>query len=138
MIRIVIADDHAMLREGLKRLVESADDMELVGEAVNGIAALDYAQRGGFDLLLLDFSMPGPSGAELVRRIRREAPDLPLLLLTMYEEDTSIERAVRFGANGCLEKEHACDDLLDAIREVATGHTYLPPRTSAQAASGFR
>jgi DNA-binding NarL/FixJ family response regulator len=134
MIRIVIADDHTMMREGLKRLVESDMDIELVGEAVNGAAALDHARRGGFDLLVLDLSMPGLSGADLVGRIRREAPALPVLVLTMYEEEHCVREALQCGANGFLAKENACEDLLVAIREIASGQRYLPPNLFTQLA----
>lgn len=131
MIRIVIADDHAMMREGLKHIVESAVDMELVGETANGLGALDHARKGGFDLLVLDLSMPGLSGAELIHRIRRLAPTLPLLVLTMYEEEPYVRKAIQCGANGVLAKENASEELLVAIRKVAAGELYLPPVIAA-------
>jgi len=124
MIRIVIADDHAMMREGLKRIIEAATDIEVVGEAVNGFAALEHAKQGGFDLLVLDLSMPGLSGGELVRRVRHEAPALPLLLLTMYEDDADVHNALEAGANGLLAKEDAGEHFVIAIKEIASGRAY--------------
>ncbi|RJG05523.1 DNA-binding response regulator [Noviherbaspirillum cavernae] len=124
MIRVVIADDHTMMREGLKRIVEVAADIEVVGEAVNGFAALDHARKGGFDLLVLDLSMPGLSGRELVQRIRHEAPTLPLLLMTMYEDEGDVRQAVLAGANGLLAKEHAGEQFVAAIKQIVSGHAY--------------
>lgn len=85
MIRIVVADDHIIMREGLKRILHGAEDIEVIGEAVDGFETLALVRRGGFDLLLMDLSMPGRSGVDLIRQIKDEAPKLPLLVLTMHE-----------------------------------------------------
>jgi DNA-binding NarL/FixJ family response regulator len=127
MIRIVIADDHAMMRESLKRIVEGSDRIRVVGEAVNGFGALEFVRQGGFDVLVLDLSMPGLSGCQLVLTIRNEAPNLPLLLLTMYEDEADVYPAVNAGVNGLLAKEEAGEHLIVAIEEIAAGRTYLPP-----------
>jgi DNA-binding NarL/FixJ family response regulator len=127
MIRIVIADDHAMMRESLKRIVEGSDRIRVVGEAVNGFGALEFVRQGGFDVLVLDLSMPGLSGCQLVLTIRNEAPNLPLLLLTMYEDEADVYPAVNAGVNGLLAKEEAGEHLVVAIEEIAAGRTYLPP-----------
>jgi DNA-binding NarL/FixJ family response regulator len=127
MIRIVIADDHRMMREGLRRIVEVETDMQVVGEAVNGFSALDHVKQGGFDLLLLDLSMPGPGSAQLVGDIRKIAPTLPLLIMTMYEDEAEVRQAISAGANGYLAKEDAGDHLVMAIHDVIAGHIYLPP-----------
>ncbi|HZX27168.1 MAG TPA: response regulator transcription factor, partial [Telluria sp.] len=84
MIRIVIADDHTIMREGLKRILDGALDIDIVGEATNGFEVLALVRQGGFDLLLLDLSMPGRSGVELIRQIKTEAPKLAILILTMH------------------------------------------------------
>jgi len=126
MIRVVIADDHKMMREGLKHIVENAADIVLAGEAVNGVSTLDHVRKGGFDLLVLDLSMPGLSGIDLIHRIRRLAPSLPLLVLTLYEEEAYVHKAVQCGANGIVAKENASEELLAAIRKVAAGGTHLP------------
>ena len=124
MIRIVLTDDHALMRKSLARIVEIAEDIEVTAEAGNGIEALEYVRKGGFDVLLLDLSMPGLSGAELIHHIRHEAPALPILLLTMYDEDEAIQHALQAGANGVLEKEQASEELLAVIREIAAGRPY--------------
>ena len=116
MIRIVIADDHTLMREGLKRILESTDDIEVVGEATDGFGVLAHVRKGGFDLLLLDLSMPGRSGIDLIRQIRTESPKLPVLVLTMYEEEQYAIRSIRAGAQGYLSMESAGPQLVHAIR----------------------
>jgi DNA-binding NarL/FixJ family response regulator len=116
MIRIVIADDHTIMREGLKRILDGALDIEIVGEAINGFEVLSLVRQGGFDLLLLDLSMPGRSGVDLIRQVRSEAPKLAILILTMHEEEQYAVRAIRAGAQGYLTKESAGTQLVGAIR----------------------
>lgn len=134
MIRIVIADDHTIMREGLKRILDTAEDIEVVGEAVDGFEALAHARRGGFDLLMLDLSMPGRSGVELIRQIKDEMPKLPILILTMHEEEQYAVRAIRAGARGYLTKESAGTQLLSAIRKVASGRPYISQEVAEQLA----
>ena len=98
MIRIVIADDHTIMREGLKRILDGAPDIDIVGEAIDGFEVLGHVRQGGFDLLLLDLSMPGRSGVDLIRQIKAEAPKLAILILTMHEEEQYAVRAIRAGA----------------------------------------
>ena len=95
MIRIVIADDHTIMREGLKRILDGAPDIDIVGEAIDGFEVLGHVRQGGFDLLLLDLSMPGRSGVDLIRQIKAEAPKLAILILTMHEEEQYAVRAIR-------------------------------------------
>lgn len=134
MIRLVIADDHTIMREGLKRILGSAENIEVVGEAVNGFEVLAKVREGGFDLLLLDLSMPGRSGVELIRQIKSEAPKLPILVLTMHEEDQYAVRAIRAGARGYLTKESAGTQLLNAIAKVAAGRPYISAEVAEQLA----
>ncbi|SNS30227.1 two component transcriptional regulator, LuxR family [Noviherbaspirillum humi] len=134
MIRIVIADDHTIMREGLKRILEGADDIEVVGEAVDGYEALAQVRKGGFDLLMLDLSMPGRSGVELIRQIKDEMPKLPILILTMHEEEQYAVRAIRAGAKGYLTKESAGTQLVSAIRKVAAGRPYISLEVAEQLA----
>lgn len=134
MIRLVIADDHTIMREGLKRILEGADDIEVVGEAVDGFEVLAQVRNGGFDVLMLDLSMPGRSGVELIRQIRDEAPKLPILILTMHEEEQYAIRAIRAGARGYLTKESAGTQLLSAIRKVAAGRPYISNEVAEQMA----
>jgi DNA-binding NarL/FixJ family response regulator len=134
MIRLLIADDHTSMREGLKRILEGAEDIEVVGEAVDGFEVLAQVRKGGFDLLMLDLSMPGRSGVELIRQIKDEAPRLPILILTMHEEEQYAIRAIRAGARGYLTKESAGTQLLSAIRKVASGRPYISNEVAEQLA----
>lgn len=134
MIRIVIADDHTLMREGLKRILESTDDIEVVGEATDGFGVLAHVRKGDFDLLLLDLSMPGRSGIDLIRQIRTESPKLPVLVLTMYEEEQYAIRSIRAGAQGYLSKESAGTQLVHAIRKVASGKPYISIEVAEQLA----
>ncbi len=134
MIRIVIADDHTIMREGLKRILEGATDIEVVGEAVDGFEALTMVRKGGLDLLLLDLSMPGRSGVELIRQIKDELPKLPILILTMHDEEQYAVRAIRAGARGYLTKESAGTQLVSAIRRVASGRPYISLEVAEQLA----
>jgi DNA-binding NarL/FixJ family response regulator len=134
MIRIVIADDHTMVREGLRRVVEPHADIEVIGEAVNGREVLERVRQGGFDVLLLDLSMPEHSGVDFIRRLKEHAPKLPILVLTMHEEEQYAVRSIRAGASGYLTKESAATDLIDAIRRVAAGRLFISPSVAEQLA----
>lgn len=134
MIRLVIADDHAMMREGLKRILQEVDDIAVVGEAVDGTDVLAQVHKGGFDELLLDLSMPGRHGADLIRQIRQDAPNLPILILTMHDEERYAIRTIRAGAQGYLTKESAGTQLVNAIRTVATGRFYITQEVAEQLA----
>ncbi len=125
MIRLLIADDHTLMREGLKRILEDVDDIAVVGEAVDGHETLLRVRKGGFAQLLLDLSMPGRSGIDLIRQIKQEAPHLPILVLTMHDEGQYAVRALRAGAQGYLTKETAGTQLVVAIRKVASGRPYI-------------
>ena len=125
MIRVVIADDHTLLREGLRQLLTSASDMEVVGEAADGHEALARVRNLDFDVLLLDMSMPGKSGIELIRQVKAEKPRLRILVLSMHEEHQYAVRAIRAGASGYLTKESAASQLVAAIRKVAGGGAFI-------------
>ena len=134
MIRIVLADDHTIMREGLKRIFDDVAEIEVVGEAVDGFETLARVRQGGFDLLLLDLSMPGRSGIELIRQISDEAPKLPMLVLSMHEEEQYAVRAIRAGASGYLTKESAGTQLISAVRKVASGRPYISAEVAEQLA----
>ncbi|MGE5466677.1 MAG: response regulator [Ignavibacteria bacterium] len=128
MIRILMADDHGIVREGLKQLFNLVPDIEVVGEATNGDQVLEAASRGGFDVLLLDMSMPGVSGIDLVKALRALAPKLPILVLSMHNEPPIVRRALAAGANGYISKDTSDPArLLAAIRAVSAGGRYLDP-----------
>jgi DNA-binding NarL/FixJ family response regulator len=125
MIKIVIADDHTIVREGLRRVVGEVEDIEVIGEATNGREVLDWVKKGGFDMLLLDLSMPDHSGVDFIKRLKEESPKLPILVLTMHEEEQYAVRSIRAGASGYLTKESASKELISAIRRVAQGRLYI-------------
>jgi DNA-binding NarL/FixJ family response regulator len=126
-ITVLLADDHQMVREGLKGLLESVPDIHVVGEADTGHAALkqlsDYSAR----VAVIDLSMPGMQGIDLIRRLRTEFPNLAILVLTMHAEEQYALRALRAGANGYLTKDRAAAELVLAIRKVASGGAYITP-----------
>ena len=134
MIRVVIADDHQILREGLKQLLQAAGDLEVVGEAGDGFEVLDRVRRDEFDVLLLDMSMPGKSGVELIKQVKSEKPKLRILVLSMHEEHQYAVRAIRAGASGYLTKESAASQLVAAIRKVGGGGAYITPEVAERLA----
>ena len=125
MIRVVIADDHQILRQGLSQLLQAAGDLDVVGEARDGFEVLERVRRVDFDVLLLDMSMPGKSGVELIKHVKAEKPKLRILVLSMHEEHQYAVRAIRAGASGYLTKESAASQLVAAIRKVAGGGAYI-------------
>lgn len=140
MIQLMIADDHAIMREGLKQLFALAGDLQVVAEAENGVLLLEQLRGGGIDLLLLDMSMPGISGDDLVARIRAHYPRLPILVLSMHNEVQIAQRALKSGASGYLTKDRDPETLLAAIRRVAAGGRYIDAALAEQmafAASGL-
>lgn len=121
MINLLLADDHAIMREGLKQLFALVADIEVFAEATCGSQVLDRVRQGGMDLVLLDMTMPGICGADLIARIRVLAPRLPILVLSMHNELQTARRALKAGASGFLTKDNDAETLLAAIRKVAAG-----------------
>lgn len=136
MIRIVIADDHAIVREGLKRIVTSAEDMEVVGEAADGTQVMQQVRGSDFDVLVLDLSMPGRSGMELIKLVRGEKPKLRILVLSMHEELQYAVRAIKSGASGYLTKESAPLQLIQVLRKIASGGAFISTDVAEQLALG--
>ena len=136
MIRLVLADDHTIVREGLKQLLGAAGDLQVVGEAQNGHEVIERIRALDFDVLLLDMSMPGKSGIELIRQVHAEKPRLRILVLSMHEEHQYAVRAIRAGAAGYLTKESASRQLVDAIRKVAAGGAFISSEVAQQLALG--
>jgi len=134
MIRVVIADDHQILREGLKQLLVAAGDLEVVGEAADGYEVLQRVRDLEFDVLLLDMSMPGKSGVELIKHVKSEKPKLRILVLSMHEEHQYAVRAIRAGASGYLTKESAAVQLTAALRKVAGGGAFITPEVAERLA----
>lgn len=134
MIRILIADDHTIMREGLKRILDGIEDIQVIGEAIDGHDTIIKVRSEKFDVLLLDLSMPGRSGVDLIHQIKDEFPKLPILILTMHEEEQYAVRAIRAGANGYLTKESAGTQLVTALRKVASGRPYISMEVAEQLA----
>lgn len=125
MIRVLVADDHKLVREGLKGILAAAEDLLVAGEAASGDEALALARANDYDLALVDMSMPGVSGIELIRRLRLEKPALRILVLSMHGEQQYAARALKAGAAGYLTKDSASEQLVGAIRKVAAGGLYI-------------
>lgn len=126
-IRILLADDHALVRESLKYLFSHAEDMVVAAEAINGSEVLAALQRDSFDVALLDLSMPAPSGPELVGLVCNQPGAPPVLVLSMHDDPVIVQRSLSKGAAGYLTKDNHPDILLAAIRKIASGGRYLDP-----------
>lgn len=127
MIRLLIADDHAIVRTGLKQIFALVPDFEVAGEAENGGEVLERLRQGGVDLLLLDLDMPGIQGADLIARVKTHWPTLPILVLSMHNEAHVAMRALKAGAAGYITKDCNLDVLLPAIRTVAANGKFIAP-----------
>jgi DNA-binding NarL/FixJ family response regulator len=136
MIRIVLADDHAIVREGLKRIVGEAQGFQVVGEAADGTEVMRTVRELDFDVLVLDLSMPGRSGMELIKLVKSEKPKLKVLVLSMHQEMQYAVRAIKSGASGYLTKETAPAQLEQAIRKIAGGGAYISAEVAEQLALG--
>jgi len=132
----VIADDHAIVREGLKRIVADAGDLQVVGEAADGNEVLRLVREQAFDVLVQDLSMPGRSGMELIRLVKAERPKLRVLVLSMHAEQQYAVRAIKSGASGYLTKESAPALLVEAIRKIAGGGAFISAQVAEQLALG--
>ncbi|MDP1636311.1 MAG: response regulator transcription factor [Gallionellaceae bacterium] len=127
MIRILIVDDHAIVRQGLRRIVEDEKQMHVGGEAANGDEALKMLRTGKWDVILLDISMPGKNGIDTMKRILERHADAKVLILSMYPEDQYAVRLMKAGASGYLTKESAPEMLIQAIRSVVAGKKHISP-----------
>jgi DNA-binding NarL/FixJ family response regulator len=136
-IRIVIADDHPMMRDGLRALAGSVDDVEVVGEAGDGVSAQREAQLSHPDVVVMDLNMPGTNGVEATRRIREATPATRVLVLTMFEDDESVFAAMRAGASGYVVKGARQDEILRAIRAVAAGEAIFGPSVAKRIMAFF-
>jgi two-component system, NarL family, invasion response regulator UvrY len=127
MIRALIADDHAVVRQGLRQILQETSDMQVTGEAATGPEALERARGDSYDVVVLDITLPGRSGFEVLKELRVERPELPVLVLSMHAEEQFAVRLLKAGAAGYLNKETAPEELIKAIRKVVAGGRYVSP-----------
>lgn len=137
MIRIVIADDHAIVRQGLRQILAAQGDFAVIGEAANHGEVMQIVRREACDALILDIAMPGKNGIETLKQVRVEKPKLPVLVLSMYPEDQYAFRALKAGASGYLTKMTAAEQLVDAIRTITRGRKYITQELAESLAESF-
>lgn len=125
MIKVLLADDHSIVRAGLRRIVEESGDVEVVAEAADGKEAIQKVHDTAPDVAVIDISMPGLDGLEVIGRLRALHPDLPILVLTMHEEEQYVVRAIEAGAMGYITKRSAPEQLVLAIRKIREGKRFL-------------
>jgi DNA-binding NarL/FixJ family response regulator len=125
MIKVFIVDGHDIVREALKEIIAETPDIETAGEAGNGQLLLDQAHKGDWDVVLLDIAMPASDGLNILEELKRDRPELPVLMLSMYPEVQYVLRALGIGASGYLTKESAPEELIAAIRKVSQGGKYI-------------
>ena len=125
MIKILIADDHTVVREGLKQIISETSDMTIADEAIDGHEVLNKALRNDYDVVVLDITMPGRGGLDILKQLRGEKPSLPILVLSMHPEEQYAVRCLKAGASGYLTKESAPGELIRAIRRVSSGRKYI-------------
>jgi DNA-binding NarL/FixJ family response regulator len=128
MIRIMIADDHAIVRGGLKQIIETTTDIMVASEAAQGSEVIEKLRTGGIDMLLMDMTMPGISGVDLIRHLRAGNLTMPILVLSMHNEPQVVARALRAGATGYVTKDSDPTILLAAIRKLAMGGRFVDPK----------
>ena len=127
MIRILVVDDHAVVRAGVQYFISQVPDMKIEGEAGTAQEAIRLIRAQEFDIILLDINMPDKSGVEVLKQIKREKPDMPVLILSMHPESRYAVQILRSGASGYVQKEALADELVNAIKTILRGHKYISP-----------
>ncbi|ALQ51442.1 response regulator [Nitrosomonas ureae] len=135
MISVMIADDHAIVRQGLKQILSETDDIKVTGEAETGFQAIKIARQQDFNVMLLDISLPDRNGIEILKQVKKDRPSLAVLMLSMHNEHEFAVRALKAGASGYLNKQSAPAQLVVAIRQVATGDKYVSPVVAQELAN---
>ena len=135
MISVMIADDHAIVRQGLKQILSETDDIKVTGEAETGFQAVKIARQQDFDVMLLDISLPDRNGIEILKQIKKDRPYLAVLMLSMHNEHEFAIRTLKAGAAGYLNKQSAPAQLVVAIRQVAAGNKYVSPAVAQELAN---
>lgn len=137
MIKVLVADDHSIIRQGLRQILEDTSDMRVTGEAASGLQAMQMAQEGDYDLLLLDITLPDKNGIEVLKQVKQDKPQLPVLMLSMHPEEQYALRSLKAGASGYLNKQSAPAELINAIRQVAGGKKYISSQLAEELAQGL-
>ena len=132
MITVLIVDDHPILRRGLQHVLFESQDIVVAGEAGNGLEGLQEISKNDYDVILLDISLPGKSGLEVLRQVKREKPDIKVLILSIHKEEQYVLKALSDGACGYLTKESAPDELVTAIHEIMLGKKYVSASLAAK------
>jgi two-component system invasion response regulator UvrY len=138
VIKVLIADDHAIVREGLKQILADTKDIVVAGDSESGIDAIKLARKANCDVLLLDISMPDRNGIEILKQAKKEFPDLAVIMLSMHREDQYAIRSLKAGAAGYLNKQSAPAELVNAIRQVAAGKKYISSSLAQELADQVR
>lgn len=137
MVKVLVADDYAIVREGLKKILAQTPNLVVAGEARNGDAVLEKVRTEQWDVLVLDMALPGPEGLVVLRQVKRECPGLPVLVLSRYAEEQYAIMALKAGASGYLSKESTPEELIVAIGKVAQGGRYVSPALMDRFVSGL-
>jgi len=137
MIKVLVVDDHAIIRKGLKQILDDTSDMRVTGESDTGMQAIKMAQDETYDIVLLDISLPDKHGVEVLKQLKLNNPQLAVLMLSMHAEDQYAVRSMKAGAAGYLNKQSAPSQLVDAIRQVGEGKKYISNELAQQLAAGL-
>ncbi|MEO8135335.1 MAG: response regulator transcription factor [Betaproteobacteria bacterium] len=136
-MKVLIADDHPVVRSGLRQILGAEDDMFIVGEAENGLQTMELVRNVEWDVLVLDYSMPDRNGLDLIKDIKQQYPDRPVLVLSMMPEEVHAAQVYKAGGSGFVKKDTAADELTVAIRKVTNGRKYVSPTFAERLASGL-
>lgn len=137
MIRVLICDDHLIVRQGIKQILAEAEDLRVVGEAANGPDAIQQVRAGGIDVVLLDIAMPQRDGLDILKALKSEFPKLPVLMLSTYPDRQYAVRSLKLGAAGYLNKSADSEQMIDAVRSVARGKLFITPSVAEQLAGAI-
>ncbi|WP_457355177.1 response regulator [Roseateles sp. P5_D6] len=137
MIRVLICDDHLIVRQGIKQVLAEAEDLHVVSEAANGPDAIQRVRIGGVDVVLLDIAMPQRDGLDILKALKSEFPKLPVLMLSTYPDRQYAVRSLKLGAAGYLNKSADSEQMIDAVRSVARGKLFITPSVAEQLAGAI-
>ncbi len=131
-IKVLLADDHQLFREGLKRILNMEDDIEVIGECSDGIQVLEFCNAYKPDVILMDINMPNENGVEATAKLREIFPDIKVIMLSIHDDESYVFETLRKGASGYLLKDMEAESLINAIRSVAAGHAYIHPKVTGK------